>query len=185
MCARLLRLLLECVKDVDRFSSRREVAHSVRSGDVNSDLTNARSDSWHPLPVVRFKSLLNAPQLDQSAAEPHSGTPEGYAASCRARLAVCPASVTRVSIQVFVWSVSQEEPRVVVLRPPECLHATFSRRPREQPIVPAAGTLARRPHLPRRPTRPLAVCPRLSHAIYSARPLVQPSESLSSAGGFP
>jgi len=62
--ARLLRLLLECVKDVNRVSSRRQVEHPVGPGDVNPDLTNARSDRLYGFPIVWFKSLLDAPKLE-------------------------------------------------------------------------------------------------------------------------
>jgi hypothetical protein len=64
--ARLSRLLLECVKDVDRLRSRSQVEHSACTGNVNPDLTNARSDRLHRLPVVRIQSLLDAPQLETS-----------------------------------------------------------------------------------------------------------------------
>jgi hypothetical protein len=61
--ARLLRLLLECVKDVNRVSSRRQVEHPVGPGDVNPDLTNAGSDRLQGFPIVWFKSVLDAPKL--------------------------------------------------------------------------------------------------------------------------
>ena len=63
---RLLRLLLERVKDVNRVSSRRQVEHAVGPGDVNPNLTNARSDRLHGLPIVWFESLLDAPELETS-----------------------------------------------------------------------------------------------------------------------
>jgi hypothetical protein len=64
--ARLLRLLLEGVKDVDRFRSRCQVEHSMLTGDVNPDLTNARSDRLHRLPIVGIQFLLHTPQLEAS-----------------------------------------------------------------------------------------------------------------------
>src|SRR5215471_9907416 len=54
--ARLLRLFLECVKDVNRVNPHRQVEHPVFPGGVNPNLTNARSNRLHGLPIVRFKS---------------------------------------------------------------------------------------------------------------------------------
>src|SRR4051812_43345505 len=61
---RLLRLLLERVEDVDRLCARRHVEHPVRALDVDPDLTNARSDGRHRLPVVRVQSVLDTPELE-------------------------------------------------------------------------------------------------------------------------
>ena len=100
--ARLLRLLLECVKDVNRVSSRRQVERPVGPGDVNPDLTNARSDRLHGFPIVWFESLLDAPKLEAR----QSSTRAGNARMSRREL---PSQMSGLSgighvniIQVFV-----------------------------------------------------------------------------------
>ena len=105
MRARLLRLLLERVKDVNGVASRRQVEHSVCPGDVNPDLTNARSDRLHRLPVVRIQSLLDAPQLEASQPSGESRkrskvTPRVAEPDER----VCPASVSISSVYKFLYS---------------------------------------------------------------------------------
>jgi hypothetical protein len=51
-------------EDVNRVSSRRQVEDPVGPGDVNPDLTNASADRLPGFPIVWFKSLLDAPQLE-------------------------------------------------------------------------------------------------------------------------
>jgi len=61
---RFPRLLFECVQDVDCIPARGNVKHPMRPADVDPDLPDARSDSWHRLPIGRVESLLDTAQLE-------------------------------------------------------------------------------------------------------------------------
>jgi hypothetical protein len=71
--ARLLRLLLECVKNVNRISSRRQVEDPEGPTDLDPDLSNAGSNRLHGFPIVWFKSLLDAPKLEAHQPSHESG----------------------------------------------------------------------------------------------------------------
>jgi hypothetical protein len=82
----LARLLLERVQNVDRFGLRRDVEDPVRIANMNSDLTDARSDV-----CIGFQSFGSRPCWTRHSWKPASRrvqgqeTPASHAASCRAR----------------------------------------------------------------------------------------------------
>jgi hypothetical protein len=52
------------VKHVDTLRELRHIEDSVFESGVETNLPNTGSDSGHRLPVVRFKPLLDTPQLE-------------------------------------------------------------------------------------------------------------------------
>lgn len=60
---RLLRLLLECMQDVDGIFKRSHVNHPILSLMHDADLPNAGSDRRHRFPIGRLQSVLNPIQL--------------------------------------------------------------------------------------------------------------------------
>jgi hypothetical protein len=58
-----LRLLLECVKNVDRLIELRDVEDAMLASRTDPNLANSETDRGHRLPIVRLNPTLNPPEL--------------------------------------------------------------------------------------------------------------------------
>ena len=64
MFRRFPGLLLEGMENVDTLREFGYIEHSMFESSVDADFLNAGSHCGHRLPVIRFKPLLDTPQLE-------------------------------------------------------------------------------------------------------------------------